>query len=349
MRRKIIITVIALLASLMAIPTASAAQVMEGIVDFETPALGSQARLVIDPYVDEGAGVTFTADPLPVSSSGVVEVIKNSATSACTEPSNDDQLLGTRWPGPANFGTYPIRGTFTNELQPPVSVSVDVQTLAGSIARIRLFDSSGNVVSRSTATASNDLGTCGKPGSARSSVTVTATSESAVAYAVVDLAKSWGTVFVIDDFTYEAASPSPRADGAEVTKTDFDQTYWTKTRFPCGDVHGWGEVIKWNFDVRIQYRSVIDPTGARHVVNPVFTHAIGTGTDTGTIYRLNEVRTFNINQSGEMFNNIVTGHTTIVGQGGNRYKADLVIHWVFPPGGGEPTGVNVSSTRCESS
>jgi hypothetical protein len=317
------------------------------MVDFETPALGSQARLVVNPYVDEGAGVTFTADPLPVSSLGVVEVIKNSATSVCTEPSNDDQLLGTRLPSSGGFGTFPIRGTFTNELQPPVSVSVDVQTLAGSIARIRLFDSSGNVVSTGTATANSDLGTCGKPGSARSSVTVAATAELAVAYAVVDLANDWGTVIVVDDFTYEAASPSPRADGAEVTKNDVDQSFALKTRFPCGDVNGRGEIIKWNFDVRIQYRSVIDPTGARHVVNPVFTKAVGTGTETGTTYRLNEVRTFNLNQSDQVFNNIVTGHTTIVGQGGSRYKADLVIHWVVPPGGGEPTGVDISSTRCE--
>lgn len=347
MRRFAVLAVLGLLASIVVASPVSAAPTISGVVDFESPDLGAQSGLIIDPYVDADSGVTFNADPLPVGS-GVVEVIKNNATSVCVEPASDDQVLGTRWPGPPNFGTFPIRGTFDEPLQPPVEVSVDVQTLRGSTARLRLFDASGVLLSTGSATATDDLGTCGNPGDARSAVTVEASADVAVAYAVIDLGPSWGTVFVIDDFTFEASRPSPRSQGATVTKTDFDQTYSTTTRFPCGDVYyGWGELIDWDFDVRIQYRSVIDPNGGRHVTNPVFTKAVGVGVDTGTVYRLNEVRTFNINQSDTMFNNIVSEHTTIVGQGGSRYKADMVIHWVFPPGGGEPTGVDISSTRCE--
>jgi hypothetical protein len=139
------------------------------------------------------------------------------------------------------------------------------------------------------------------------------------------------------------------ADPAEVTNVEFFFEYETTQYFPCGDGWlGYGELVDWEYEVRHQYRGVVDPNGARHVSNPVFTRATGVGQTSGETYHLNETRTFNITQSTSIFNNIVSGHTTIVGPGGNHYKADMVIHWIWPPGEGTPTGVQVNLENCTS-
>ena len=46
-------------------------------IDFESPSLGNSDRQLINPYIDQGTGVTFTAEPSGVFSP-VVGLVKNS-------------------------------------------------------------------------------------------------------------------------------------------------------------------------------------------------------------------------------------------------------------------------------
>ena len=61
-------------------------------IDFENPPLNGSPRQVINPYVDPSSGVIFTAE-LNYAGNGVVGLVKNSHTSACVDPKNDDQKL----------------------------------------------------------------------------------------------------------------------------------------------------------------------------------------------------------------------------------------------------------------
>ena len=105
------------------------------IITFEIPALGTADRQVINPYQDPATGVTFTAEPNELFEVAV-GLVKNSATSACAEPANADQKLGTGVTtlpdGAIGLSTWAIRAAFPNLLPPPATVSVDFQTLAGA-------------------------------------------------------------------------------------------------------------------------------------------------------------------------------------------------------------------------
>ena len=63
-------------------------------IDFENPPLNENPRQVINPFIDPSTSVIFTAEP-NYAGNGVVGLVKNSHTSACVDPKNDDQKLGT--------------------------------------------------------------------------------------------------------------------------------------------------------------------------------------------------------------------------------------------------------------
>jgi hypothetical protein len=174
--------------------------------DFETPSLGDSARRIVNPYT--AAGVTFTADQMTLGDE-VVGLVKNSATSACVEPANTDQKLGTgrsslSTDGRIGLSGFPIRATFSRPLAAgprPVTVSVTFQALAETSLRLRLFDPSGTEVASMIKAAAPAAGDCGLPGGPRAATVVTATSARPVAYAVMDTVEG-DRVFVIDSFTW---------------------------------------------------------------------------------------------------------------------------------------------------
>jgi hypothetical protein len=173
-------------------------------IDFETPSLGGNPRQLINPYIDPATGVTFTAEPF-----GVVGLVKNRITSACVEPPDDNQKLGTGTSinpeESIGLSGFPIKATFSQPLA-SVSISVEFQVLAGAPVRLRLFDASDNEVASVTEFALPADGTCGLPGGPRASKTVTATSAQAVSYAIMDVERIGGIeyVFVIDNFEVKA-------------------------------------------------------------------------------------------------------------------------------------------------
>jgi hypothetical protein len=178
-----------------------------GFVGFEVPFLGTEPRQLINPYVDTTTGVSFTVEPGGFGDE-VVGLVKNSATSACVEPADDDQKLGTGRSslppeGSVGLSGFPIRATFPTLLPAPVTISVDFQALAGSSARLRLFDDIGTVVASTTQTVLLAGGTCGLPGGPRARKTVSVASNKPVAFAIMDVPTTTGDkVFVIDNFSF---------------------------------------------------------------------------------------------------------------------------------------------------
>jgi len=180
-------------------------------VDFETPPLGTAAREIISPYTANG--VTFTTE----SSLGdaVVGLVRNRVTSACVEPADENQKLGTGRKdssisgGGVGLSPYPIKATFSPVLSPtgtaPVSVSVEFQTSAGATARLRLFDPSGVEVASVSDLALPADGTCGMPGEPRARKVLTAIARQPVAYAIMDVLPS-DRIFVIDNFSFGLAT-----------------------------------------------------------------------------------------------------------------------------------------------
>ncbi len=177
------------------------------IVDFEAPPLGASDSQVIDPYVDPSTGVAFHALPSG-SFTGVVGLVKNSVT-GCTDPSDDNQRLGTAPLGSDQIGRagHPIEARFPSPLEPPVSVSVEIKTLNLALVRLRLFDTAGSEVGVGREIMLPALTNCGTliPLAVR---TFTATSTRTVASAQVT--GPGGLVFTIDNFQFsERALPRP--------------------------------------------------------------------------------------------------------------------------------------------
>jgi hypothetical protein len=173
---------------------------------FETPTLGSADRRPVDPY--EAAGVQFTAEA-PRVADAAVGVVKNSATRACVEPADTNQKLGTgrvtRDLSSAvaiGHGTYPIRATFTRGLAAAagrsVTVQVEFQTIHDTTVRLRLFDRMGRELVSASERARFAENNCGLAGGPHARQVVSATTTSAVAYAIMDVQPA-GTVFVIDN------------------------------------------------------------------------------------------------------------------------------------------------------
>ena len=179
-------------------------------VDFETPPLGASGSMIINPYVADG--VTFTA-----VSSGfgdeIVGLVKNSATSACADPADANQKLGTgrsSFPGGAiGLGTLAIRADL-----PPLPVvtnvvSVEFQLLSGQGIRLTLFNAGGTVIGSATDVSGPPDGTCGNPGGPRARTTLQAVASEPVAYAIMDVLEP-GPVLVIDNFSF-GDEPTPVA------------------------------------------------------------------------------------------------------------------------------------------
>jgi hypothetical protein len=104
--------------------------------------------------------------------------------------------------------TYPIRATFTSPLAPvldrdgrvtAVRVHVDFQTIGGATVRLRLFAADGREVASVSRVAGPADGTCGNAGGARARLTLSVTTLSGVAYAIMDTQPA-GRLFVIDNF-----------------------------------------------------------------------------------------------------------------------------------------------------
>ena len=110
------------------------AQAQEFTINFETPSLGTSPRQVVNPYVDPATGVTFTAEPGGVGDA-VVGLVKNNATSACVEPVDQNQKLGTGRQsfsdGSIGLSGFAIRATFPTLLLAPVTVSVSFKPELG--------------------------------------------------------------------------------------------------------------------------------------------------------------------------------------------------------------------------
>ena len=196
-------------------------------IDFETPNLGVNSRQMINPYTDVGSGVKFMAEGGGFGDE-VVGLVKNNATSACADPADTDQKLGTGRnngaPG-ANIGLagFAIRATFPTPLAPPVTVSAEFQTLAGQPIRIRLFDATNTEVGNATDTANPADGTCGFPGDPRARKSLSAASAThPVAYAILDMGTATGGfVFVIDNFKFEGGPDTnfPSGPADDVTQS----------------------------------------------------------------------------------------------------------------------------------
>jgi catechol 2,3-dioxygenase-like lactoylglutathione lyase family enzyme len=167
-------------------------------IDFESPPLGGLARMVVDPYIVPG--VTFVAAP-----GGEVGIVRNDATSACVDPPDADQKLGTAPAGSGAIGlsTYTIRANFSPYLAGAVQVAAEFQALAGSTLSVLLYNNYGYLVASKTETALPGDGTCGYPGNPRARKTVTAIGNGTVAYALFDVEPN-SNVFVIDDVFYSS-------------------------------------------------------------------------------------------------------------------------------------------------
>ena len=202
MRKICFVAIPLLLAATVIFTTFAPVPAQSSVIDFEDPPLGRLDRQVINPYVDAPSKVTFSALD---ARSGVVGVVKNSATSACVEPVDSNQKLGTAPVDSDSIGLsgFAIRADFPAELAPPVRVGVTFQTGEKVPIRIRLFDANGGEVGTTSDFASPGNGTCNLPGDPRARKTIFATSSKSVAYAVMDLEDSTGgRVFVLDDFQY---------------------------------------------------------------------------------------------------------------------------------------------------
>lgn len=165
-------------------------------VDFEEPKITHSQ--IINPYT--ALGVTFSTPE--ILGDEVVGLAANYATSACVEPVDDNQKLGT---GRAAFGVgtsgLPIRADFGIALRRSVTVSVEVQTLAGKTVSLQLFGTSGDLVAEMQTLAGPADGTCGLPGDPRARLGLSTSAEEPVAYAIIDVVDP-GVVFVIDNFAF---------------------------------------------------------------------------------------------------------------------------------------------------
>jgi len=167
-------------------------------IDFEIPNLGPLERMVIDPYIDGITGVVFTSP----AANAHVGLVKNRSTSACVDPPDENQKLGTApvWSGSIGLSGFPIQAMFPTPLTGLVTISVQFQLLAGRPILLTLYDPSGTPVASTPAITGPPDGTCGFPGDPRARTVVTATSGDPVAYAVMEQLSN--AVFVIDYFSF---------------------------------------------------------------------------------------------------------------------------------------------------
>jgi hypothetical protein len=177
-------------------------------MDFESPSLGFNQQLIIDPF--DAGSVIFTAEPAPTGEQGIIGLVKNTGDmSACVPPESSNQLLAT---GPkattqrlGRSGWW-FRATFRNKLPAGAIISALVQVVAqdsrspgGVSGRIRLLTNSGAEVGSASRILSV-IGLC--PGNTtvlRGSTTVAVTATAPADYAIISVEP--GNIFVIDNFT----------------------------------------------------------------------------------------------------------------------------------------------------
>ena len=198
-------------------PRISPLGLLPNAIDFESPALDRSFRRIVNPYVDEDTGVTFTPGPIPGPTAGfginaVVGLVKNSATSACTEPRDDNQRLAAGIDGPSyqdgviGLTGFSIKATFPSPIAAPVTVSAEYHTGEGVTVRLRLFSTTGQLLASVEDVAQPSRGTCGFPGDPRASKVLTASPISdPVSYVIMDVPTNTvggSRVFVIDNFKF---------------------------------------------------------------------------------------------------------------------------------------------------
>ena len=178
-------------------------------IDFEALPLGQEARRAVNPYVDEATGVQFTAERGSWGDE-VVGLVKNRATSACVDPPDENQKLGTGRGAPGEEGVglagFAIRATFPAPLAPPATVSAEFQVGVDTVIRIRLFEPGGKEVAFVEDKAGPGQGTCGFPGDERARMTLSVTAKEPVAYAILEQGEA--SVLVIDNFEFSWAQPN---------------------------------------------------------------------------------------------------------------------------------------------
>jgi hypothetical protein len=179
-------------------------------INFEIPSLGVTEREIVSPYTDSVAGVTFTAEPSAGFSDAVVGLVKNRVTSACVEPADVNQKLGTGRQafapgGSIGLGSFQVRATFSipisASLLEPLFVSAEFQAGSGTRLRLRLFDPDGSELVSLMQPALPADGTCGYPGGPRARKVLSVTVARPAAFALMEVEPA-DRVFVIDNFRF---------------------------------------------------------------------------------------------------------------------------------------------------
>lgn len=177
-------------------------------VDFETPDLGEQRNALRDPY--DYDNLSFSS----AQANHVVGLVRNSATTACIDNNEGDQML-TSAPDAEALGSSggAIRAELPEPLNTPGDLAVrwatSVQSGVDAQFRLTLRDASGQVVATDTGSPRRGLGDCGFPGGERGEVRLSVVTTKTVASATVKEVEdpgSHGHVWTIDDFTVEGVT-----------------------------------------------------------------------------------------------------------------------------------------------
>lgn len=182
------------------------------VVDFEDPLLGFQGQRIMDPFVNQG--LSFTAEPFPGAAplDEVGGLVYNEFSNACVEPPSRDVKYGTGRElvppnGRVGLDGYPINATLQTPLIPnasrgdQVQVSVDFQTVMGKEVRLRLYNSEDQIVVEEVGTVTRNQGDCGRLGSPRGTIRLTAVTQEEVSYMRFDIPDNilGGIAYVIDN------------------------------------------------------------------------------------------------------------------------------------------------------
>jgi hypothetical protein len=187
-----------------------------GVVGFDAPDIGGNARQVINPYTDAATGIVFSAGP-----SGIVGISRNltSGTSVCVAPlladgsfgtGDGNQKLGTAPVGGTSIGlsAFPITATFPTTMPAGTLVSVEVQTgtptTGDGIVELRFLDASGAQVGSISLTAIGpDVRCAGAPGEPRMKFVLSNVgSATAPAFKSLVVVGPGNSVFLIDNLRF---------------------------------------------------------------------------------------------------------------------------------------------------
>ena len=140
---------------------------------------------------------------------GYVGLVKNRASTACVDPADDDQKLGTGGPGIAiGQSSQGIHITFIPQLSQGATIEFEFQTLDSATLGITMFSDDGSELAVETILARPAGGTCGFPGPERARSTALFTTIGEVRTLLID--SRW--VLVIDDLRITPPQPGPSRD-----------------------------------------------------------------------------------------------------------------------------------------